>query len=450
MMRLSQIRDWTAGELLGEDRAVTSVSTDTRAIAAGSLFVALHGERFDGHDFLARARDAGAVAALVDKELDHDQNPLDRIKVADTRQALGRLAAGYAAGFPIPRVAVTGNAGKTTVKEMIAVLLGEGTLATRGNLNNDIGVPLTLLRFSDEYRQAVIELGANAPGEIAWTSALVKPEVALITNVTGAHLEGFGSMDGIARAKAEIFGGCVTGATAIINNDDHYADFFAEQAAAHGLKMVRVAARNVDGSELRAERIELGDAGTEFVMQPGNLRVRVPLVGAHQVSNTLLALGAVRALGVDLAEAVARLQQLKPVPGRMNVMACQGGTLVDDSYNANPGSVRAAIAWLAGRPAPRALVLGALGELGADAETLMETLGREAAEAKLDALITLPGAQAAARGFGAHAERIDNHNLAADRAAELLAQGGTVLIKGSRSARMEHVVQRLTDKGRGH
>ena len=213
MMRLSQIRDWTAGEMRGEDRTLSAVSTDTRTLGPDSLFVALRGERFDGHAFLAQARDAGAVAALVEEGSDTSVFDAD-VRVADTRQGLGRLAAGYAAQFPVPRVAVTGNAGKTTVKEMIAILLGEGTLATHGNLNNDIGVPLTLLRLNAEHRQAVIELGANAPGEIAWTSGLVKPDVALITNVTGAHLEGFGSMDGIARAKAEIFTGCAAGATA--------------------------------------------------------------------------------------------------------------------------------------------------------------------------------------------------------------------------------------------
>lgn len=447
MMRLSQVRDWTGGELIGADREITAVSTDTRKIQPDSLFVALRGERFDGHDFLAQAREAGAVAALVDGDVTPDAAPPALIRVTDTRHALGRLAAGYAAQFPIPKIAVTGNAGKTTVKEMIAALLGEHTLATQGNLNNDIGVPLTLLRFDRSIRQAVIELGANGPGEIAWTSALVKPRVVLITNVTGAHLEGFGSMDGIAHAKAEIFGGCARGGTAIINNTDHYADFFAGEAQAQGLKVVRVG--GTDG-DLRAERIDLDETGTDFLLEPLGLPVHLPLVGAHQISNVLQALGAVRALGVDLAQAIPRLRALQPVPGRMNVIACAGGTLVDDTYNANPGSVRAAIAWLAGRPAPRALVLGALGELGADAERLMEELGSDAAEAGLEALITLPGAEAAARGFGERAEQVDNHNQAAERAAGLLAQGGTVLIKGSRSAHMEHVVHRLTDEGRGH
>lgn len=445
MMRLSQIQEWTGGELQGADQTVNAVSTDTRSLGPGGLFVALRGEHFDGHAFIEQARQAGAVAALIDQPYQQDPS-FPVVRVDDTRQGLGRLAAGYARQFPIPRVAITGNAGKTTVKEMIAALLGEGTLATDGNLNNDIGVPLTLLRINNAYRQAVIELGANAPGEIAWTSSLVTPQVALITNVTGAHLEGFGSMDGIAHAKAEIFTGCLGGAWAVINNDDSYADFFAAQARTGGLQVLRVGG---DDGELRAEDVRLDDNGVSFTLRPQGLAVRVPLAGAHQVANVLLALGAVHAFGHDLSEAIPRLSALKAVPGRMNIIACQGGTLVDDTYNANPGSVRAAIAWLAGRPAPRALVLGAMGELGPTAGELMQALGAEARQAGIETFITLPGAEAAAVGYGRGAETVNNHSVAAERAAAVLAQAGSVLIKGSRSARMEQVVQRLTDKGRG-
>lgn len=446
MMSLSRICQWTGGVLHGTDGLIRTVSTDTRTIEPGSLFVALRGERFDGHRFLAEARAAGAVAALVEQYSGDDQ-----IVVPDTRQALGRLAAGYAAQFRVPRIAVTGNAGKTTVKEMIAALLGEGTLSTQGNLNNDIGVPQTLLRFDKHCRQAVIELGASAPGEIAWTSSLVKPNVALVTNVTGAHLEGFGSMDGIARAKAEIFTGCRQGGVAIVNNDDDYADFFADAARQQKLSILRVGTRRTEECSFYTEEVLLSEHGASFLLMPYRLPVTVPLVGAHQVSNVLMAMAAVSALGFDLNQVLPRLLKLKPVPGRMNVMACAGGTLVDDTYNANPGSVRAAISWLAGRPAPRTLVLGALAELGAGAESLMRDLGREAREAGLENLIALPGAEAAARGFGDAAEQVADHAQAAARAVTLLADGGTVLIKGSRSARMEQVVQRLTNnEGREH
>jgi len=295
-------------------------------------------------------------------------------------------------------------------------------------------------------RQAVIELGANAPGEIAWTSSLVRPRVVLITNVTGAHLEGFGTMEGIARAKAEIFTGCEPGATAVINNDDGFADFFAGEAARHGLNVVRVG--GADGA-LRAEEVVLEDREVRFRLMPQGLPVRVPLAGAHQVQNALLALGAVNALGVELADVVDRWQSLSPVPGRMNLKTLGRGLLVDDTYNANPGSVRVAVRWLADRPAPRTLVLGALGELGPGAGDIMRALGEEAAR-DLDLLIAMPGAEAAAAGFGEGAVLATDHDDAAARAGTVLDAGGTVLVKGSRTARMELVVHRLEELKGGH
>ena len=438
MMWLSQIAQWTGGTLIGEDRKVNAVVTDTRDMEPGCLFVALKGERFDAHDFLAQAADSGAVAALVDRE----QNDFaSAVQVDDTRLALGRLASGYAAQFTSERLAVTGNAGKTTVKEMAAAMLGEGTLATRGNFNNDIGVPLTLLRLSGEHRYAVIELGANAPGEIAWTSSLAKPKVVLVTNVTGAHLEGFGSMQGIANAKAEIFDGCQAGGQAIINNDDSFADFFAAEAEKAGLRLIRVGSQAP--ADLYAEHIQLHQDRVEFVLQPLGEAVTVPLPGAHQVSNALLACAAVRALGVNLGQVLPRLSQLKPVPGRMNLHALAGGVLVDDTYNANPGSVRVAIDWLAAQPAPQMLVLGALGELGPQAEQLVEELGGYARQAGISDLVVMTGASAAAKGFGDGAMTAENDQQAASWSAPVLQQGGTVLVKGSRSAGMEAVVQRL-------
>ena len=262
-MRLSQVAQWTGGRLQGEDLTVPAVVTDTRNMTPGSLFVALKGDRFDAHDFLTQAQANGASAALVDRE---QEVFASAVQVADTRQGLGRLASGYADQFTAERLAVTGNAGKTTVKEMAAAMLGSDTLATAGNFNNDIGVPLTLLRLRAEHRYAVIELGANAPGEIAWTSQLTKPKVVLVTNVTGAHLEGFGSMQGIANAKAEIFGGCVPGGRAIINNDDSFAEFFAGEAIKAGLNVIRISTRGA--ADLYAEQIVLHQDRAEFVLQP--------------------------------------------------------------------------------------------------------------------------------------------------------------------------------------
>ena len=438
-MRLSQIAQWTGGRLQGEDLIVPAVVTDTRNMTPGSLFVALKGDRFDAHDFLMQAQANGASAALVDRE---QEVFASAVQVADTRQGLGRLASGYADQFTAERLAVTGNAGKTTVKEMAAAMLGSDTLATAGNFNNDIGVPLTLLRLRAEHRYAVIELGANAPGEIAWTSQLTKPKVVLVTNVTGAHLEGFGSMQGIANAKAEIFGGCVLGGRAIINNDDSFAEFFAGEAIKAGLNVIRISTRGA--ADLYAEQIVLHQDRAEFVLQPLGETVTVPLPGAHQVNNALMACAAVRALGVELAEVLPRLATLKPVPGRMNLHPVAQGMLVDDTYNANPGSVRAAIDWLASQPAPRMLVLGAMGELGPQADTLVAELGAYAREKGLDRLVVMRGAQAAASEFGDQALIADEHQQAVDWSAPVLQDGGTVLVKGSRTAGMEAVVQQLT------
>lgn len=445
MMWLSQIAQWAGGTLQGDDLKVNAVATDTRAIEPGCLFAALRGERFDAHDFLASAKTGGAIAALVDREQDSFESA---VRVADSREGLGRLAGGYAAQFDLPRLAVTGNAGKTTVKEMAAAMLGDGTLATHGNFNNDVGVPLTLLRLRAEHRFAVIELGANAPGEIAWTSSLTRPQVVLVTNVTGAHLEGFGSMQGIADAKAEIFGGCTPGGQAIINNDDSFADFFAEKARAAGLTVVRVSMDESTrtGADLYAENIALHRDRAEFVLQPLGEAVTVPLPGAHQVSNALMACAAVRALGVNLPQVLPRLAALKPVPGRMHIQAAGAGAVVDDTYNANPGSVRAAIDWLAAQPAPQMLVLGAMGELGPQADSLVEELGEYARQAGLSGLVAMTGAAAAARGYGEAAKIAEDYQQAASWSAPVLAQGGTVLVKGSRSAGMEAVVQRLTQE----
>jgi len=438
-MRLSQVAQWTGGRLQGEDLIVPAVVTDTRNMTPGCLFVALKGDRFDAHDFLTQAQANGASAALVDRE---QEVFASAVQVADTRQGLGRLASGYADQFTAERLAVTGNAGKTTVKEMAAAMLGSDTLATAGNFNNDIGVPLTLLRLRAEHRYAVIELGANAPGEIAWTSQLTKPKVVLVTNVTGAHLEGFGSMQGIANAKAEIFGGCVPGGRAIINNDDSFAEFFAGEAIKAGLNVIRISTRGA--ADLYAEQIVLHQDRAEFVLQPLGETVTVPLPGAHQVNNALMACAAVRALGVELAEVLPRLATLKPVPGRMNLHPVAQGVLVDDTYNANPGSVRAAIDWLASQPAPRMLVLGAMGELGPQADTLVAELGAYAREKGLDRLVVMRGAQAAASEFGDQALIADEHQQAVDWSAPVLQDGGTVLVKGSRTAGMEAVVQQLT------
>ena len=451
-MKLSQAARFCHGNVVGGDVEFGRVCTDTRQIGQGDLFVALRGERFDGHEFVAQAAAAGAVAALVEKQT----TALPAIVVEDSRRALGLLAAGCAAAVPMTRIAVTGNAGKTTVKEMIACMLSAqpadpAVHATRGNLNNDIGVPLTLLAVNAGHRYGVFELGANAPGEIAWTVSLVRPQIAMITNVTGAHLLGFGSMQGIADAKAEIFSAAAPGAVAIINTDDSFADFFAGRAVDAGLRVVRSGQRA--DADWRAENVVLEDRSLSFTLQSpaGRQSVYVPLPGRHQVSNVLMAIAAVVEAGVPLADAITRLAGLQPVKGRMNIQPCLGGTLVDDSYNANPGSVRAAIDWLASQSAPRCLVLGNLGELGPQEKQIHAELGRYARDAGVDQLISVGALAAlAAQSFGDAAQQAADHVAAAALVRPLLKQAGTVLVKGSRSAGMDAVITALQTNGEMH
>lgn len=444
-MRLSHAASLCQGTVCGADVEFVRVCTDTRSILAGDLFVALRGERFDGHDFIADAAADGAVAALVEQSV----TALPSIQVKDTRKALGLLAAGWAAEVPMTRIAVTGNAGKTTVKEMIACMLSSkpgdpAVHATRGNLNNDIGVPLTLLAVKPEHHFGVFELGANAPGEIAWTVSLVRPHIAMITNVTGAHLEGFGSMQGIANAKSEIFTAAADNAVAIINLDDSFAGFFASRAADAGLRVIRTG--KVADADWRAIDIALHRQSVAFTLiyPGGQQRIELPLPGAHQISNVLMALAAVAEAGVAVCDAAARLAMLKPVKGRMNIQSLCGGTLVDDSYNANPGSVRVAIDWLAQQAAPRWLVLGNLGELGPDEKQIHRELGVYARDAGLDGLVTVGELAAeAAQAFGAGAQCAKDYQMAADLVRPILNQAGTVLVKGSRSAGMDAVITAL-------
>lgn len=454
-MKLSAAAIATQGQLIGADLDFTRVSTDTRSISPGDLFVALRGENFDAHAFLAEAKSAGACAALVEQPVSEFAS---YIQVNDSRRGLGHLAASWTDQFALTRVAVTGNAGKTTVKEMIACMLADEqgadaesqVLATRGNLNNDIGVPLTLLSVRESHQFGVFELGANAPGEIAWTASLVRPVIALITNVTGAHLEGFGSMQGIAEAKAEIFTGMAPGGIAIVNREDSFASFFARRAQENGLRVLHVGLASQN--DFSAGDIEhTRDAcHCSIHFDGGVCAAHIPLPGAHQIVNALMAIAAVVSAGVNIELALARLQALRPVKGRMNLLNCLGGTVVDDTYNANPGSVRAAIDWLAQQSAPRALVLGAMGELGEFTESIQTELGEYAKHAGINLLVAVGAAAPAAKGFGDGAVQVGDAESAARHVKAYLEKQGTVLVKGSRSARMEAVIEALRAMGEIH
>jgi UDP-N-acetylmuramoyl-tripeptide--D-alanyl-D-alanine ligase len=435
MMRLTEAAQALGAQapgvqMLGTDVEFTSVSTDTRTIRPGALFVALRGERFDGHDFVDQALAAGAAAAMVDEKFEGQGNLL---RVPDTRLGLGHLAAYWRGKFDLPLVAVTGSNGKTTVKEMIASILrtvcGDDAqvLATEGNLNNDIGVPQMLLRLTAQHRYAVIEMGMNHFGEIDYLTRLAVPDVALVNNAQAAHLAGVGSVEGVARAKGEIYNGLKAGGTAVL-------DFALDHPAA------------VTGSyQLLAEGVDL-----EIVVPRGKIRTRLHAAGVHNVRNALAASAVAAALNVPCELIGQGLARFAPVKGRLqHKPALHGATLIDDTYNANPASMRAAIDVLAALPGKRVLVLGDMGELGEDAWALHGEIGAYARERGIDILFCLgDNARNMAAQFGQnawHFERIQE--LLADL-ENLLAPGVTVLVKGSRFMEMERVVKSFEMKER--
>ncbi|QFU02257.1 UDP-N-acetylmuramoyl-tripeptide--D-alanyl-D-alanine ligase [Halomonas sp. THAF5a] len=427
-----------------EEAAVDAIVTDTRRLAPGALFVALVGERFDAHDFMTQAREAGAVAALVERPVD---DPLPQLVVPDTRLALGLLARARRRAWRGDLVAVTGNSGKTTVKQMLATLLGRRapTLATRGNLNNDIGAPLTLLELDDDHRQAVVELGANHLGEIAWTTALALPRVAIITNVTGAHVGEFGGTGRIAQAKAEILAGLPDDGVAVLNRDDAFFATWASLAAPRevldfGLDpRARVHAVALACDALGRYAFTLVRDGREIG------RVRLALMGRHNVANALAAAAAALAMGLAEAEVLAGLAAVAPMPGRLSTVEGLNGTrLLDDTYNANPGAVKAALDVLVTLPGPHWCLLGAMGELGGESDRLHAELGDYARERGIDFLGTLGApARPASQAFGEGGTHFDDREALTRHVLHHLPPGASVLVKGSRSAGMEHVVAAL-------
>jgi UDP-N-acetylmuramoyl-tripeptide--D-alanyl-D-alanine ligase len=433
-----------------EDLAIGEIVTDTRRLAPGSLFVALRGERFDAHDFLGQAREAGAVAALVERPVD---DPLPQLEVADTRLALGLLGRARRRAWGGPLVAVTGNSGKTTVKELLAALLScrGATLATRGNLNNDFGAPLTLLELTAAHRQAVVELGANHLGEIAWTSVLAEPRVAVITNVTGAHVGEFGGMGRIAQAKGEILAGLPADGVAVLNRDDTFFATWSRLAAPREVLDFGLA----DGARVTASALACDDLGryafTLVVDGREQGRVQLALLGRHNVANALAAAAAALAMGLSPAEVLAGLAGVTPLPGRLSAVAgINGSRLLDDTYNANPGAVKAALDLLVTLPGPHWCLLGAMGELGEASDRLHAEIGRYAQELGIDFLGTLgEAATAASRAFGEGGCHFNDREALTRHVLNHLPPGASVLVKGSRSAGMERVVAALrTDASR--
>jgi UDP-N-acetylmuramoyl-tripeptide--D-alanyl-D-alanine ligase len=442
-MKLSNMAEHLAGEIRGVDVEFTGISTDTRAVQGGEVFFALSGEHFDAHDFLDKARQGGAVAAVVSRWVELD---LPQIKVSDTRLALGQWAAHVRLQYNPRVVAVTGSCGKTSVKEMLAAILAQqgNVLSTQGNFNNDIGAPLTLLRLNESHDYAVIELGANHMGEIAYTVGLTQPDVAMITNVGDAHLEGFGSRENISRAKSEIYGGLKPDGIAVINLDD---DFSPDWLALNKQRRCRTFSLDNSAADVFAQAWQLDSVGkpTITVSVDGRMvNVTLNVLGKHQVINALGAIAAATAMGASLESVVNGLQALMPFKGRMYPRSLGKWQWVEDSYNANPTSMHAAIDFLAQLPEPRALVLGRMGELGTTSSELHAGVGEYAARAGIRLMFTsADNASDYLQGFRrvtseGQVYSLENQAAVAARLIEVFP-AGTVLVKGSRSAAMEKV-----------
>lgn len=430
------------GELRGADRNFRGVSTDTRTIRSGELYFALRGPNFDGSDFVDSAAERRAAAAVVSAPVDVE---LSQITVGDTRLALGELAASWRRRMPATVVGVTGSNGKTTAKEMIAACLslqGE-TLATSGNLNNDIGMPLMLSRLGPEHRFAVIEMGANHAGEIAYLAGLAQAEIAVVTNAGPAHLEGFGSLDGVARAKGEILQTQPRPKVAVLNADDRFFPYWQSLVTD-----VETVSFGMSGdATVRASDVHTGHAGCRFQLHCGgqHLRIDLRLPGEHNVLNACAAAAVAISLKLPLAQVKRGLESVLPVSGRLAPLETrQGAVLYDDSYNANPESVIAACRFLAAQPGDTLLVLGDMGELGDDAPALHRSVGEAASAAGLERLMaTGELSQHTVDGFGSGGTWFASVDELTEALADQVHRNSVVLVKGSRAARMERVVEAL-------
>ncbi|HEU0198274.1 MAG TPA: UDP-N-acetylmuramoyl-tripeptide--D-alanyl-D-alanine ligase [Nevskiaceae bacterium] len=446
METLAGLARRTGGRLRGLDAGFARVVTDTRQLQAGDLFVALVGERFDGHDFIAQARAAGAVGVLVSRP---SEDAAPQVLVNDTLAALQRFASAWRDDFHLPVVGITGSAGKTTTRHLATRVFSEfgSVLATVGNLNNHIGVPLTLCRLRAEHRAAVIEMGASHQREIALLAGIAKPDIGIVTLAGDAHLEGFGSRDGVAHGKGEMFTALGGRGTAVINADDHYAPLWREMAGSS-----RVLSFGLDRpADVTARGVELADAGSRFelVCEAGCVAVDLHLPGRHNVRNALAAAAAGLAAGLPPAAVARRLGEARVVQGRGVWSVGRGGAHIsDDSYNANPTSVRAALETLARRSGTRIAVLGDMAELGTAEEALHEQVGRDAQELGINALYTIGSlSRATAHGFGSRARHFDALPALLAALTPQLGPDVSVLVKGSHSAHMERVVEALAADG---
>jgi len=454
MMRLSAAAASLGVPHQGQDAELFSVGTDSRAVTPGMLFVALKGERFDGHDYVREVLAAGAAGAMVERGWAAANPELPLIPVIDTRVALGQLAAHWRNRFAIPLLGITGSNGKTTVKEMCAAILrrhlgADAVLATQGNFNNDIGLPLTLLKLRAGHRAAVIEMGMNHPGEIAYLTRLARPTVALVNNAQRAHLEGLGTLTDVARAKGEIFEGLDPAGVAVLNADDPQAGLWRTLAGERPQIGFGFAAAAEVRGQWQPNRINEGFGGALNVSTPaGTLAVELKVPGEHNARNALAATAACLAAGVPLEIIGAALADYAGVKGRLQRRnGRNGATLIDDTYNANPDSMRAAIDVLAGIPGKRILVMGDMGEVGAAAAQFHDEIGGHAKSCGIERLFALGGLAAdAAHNFGEGARHFESVETLIEALKPELGGDTTVLVKGSRFMRMERVVEAIEEK----
>jgi UDP-N-acetylmuramoyl-tripeptide--D-alanyl-D-alanine ligase len=445
-MRSHEVAQALNARAVGQDVEFGAVSTDSRNLPAGCLFIALRGERFDGHRFAAQALAQGAAAVMIEESAGLDLAPA--IVVPDTRLALGRLAAWHRSRMPAKVLAITGSNGKTTVKEMLASILREevgeaAVLATTGNLNNDIGMPLTLLRLTPAHAYAVLEMGMNHPGELDYLSRLARPDAALVNNALRAHLEGLGSVEAVARAKGEIYAGLRDDGVALVNSDDGHAALLRELVGGH-----RVVGFGLERGDVRADcRLLEFSAELDLHTPAGETTLTLNVPGLHNARNAVAAAAMAQVAGVSPANIARGLAAYTGVKGRLQPHACiLGARLIDDTYNANPDSVSAAIAVLAAQSGSRILVLGDMGELGAGAAELHREIGAIAKQAGIDRLLCLGELSVntvQAFGSGAmHFERIEELLAEVEQA---LGPDVTVLVKGSRFMQMERVVKSFVE-----
>ncbi len=448
--KLAEIARNINGSLIGEDREIKSVCIDSRQIKSGDLYVAIKGERFDGHDFIEQAVRDGVVAVVTEQPL---EIAIPQLRVNDTRIALADIAGYWRRQSPVKIAGVTGSNGKTTVKEMIASILAvnEPVLSTQGNFNNDIGVPLTLLGLQPQHQFAVVEMGANHIGEIAFTSSRVKPDVAVINNVGPAHLEGFGSLEGIARAKGELIENLAENGVAVLNREDAFFDFWTKLADGHEVVSFGIHQQ----ADVRADNIRVTVAeegfvtGFDLLTPSGNVAITLNLAGVHNVKNALAAAAVSLAMGADLQQIRQGLAGMKAVNGRLQTKkGSRGEWLIDDTYNANPASLKAGLEVLKLSEKEPWVVLGAFGEMGQDSQQIHTEIGRLIKSMNIVRLLAVGSdARYAVEAFGSGATFFNTQDDLIKRLQQQLSGTEAILVKGSRSQKMERVVQALTETG---